>query len=143
MVKTTRVFAALLILGLAACDWAETKGDFKYTCKAGGGMADSPSCKRRLTDHYLLRYGEGSGDHVVLAWEFSPDEGRAALIDSSSQDIVTQVALDDRMLAAKLQSGRIYVAPANASDWPSISGPFDQQTFAARFANPPKWRAVQ
>jgi hypothetical protein len=137
------VIAVALFFGLAACGWTESAGDFTYACERGGGMFDGPSCEHRLTDHYLLRYGEGSGDNVVLAYENSRDGGSAALIEGSSQDIVTQLALDERILAVKLRSGRIFVAPANPAGWPEIAGPLDDQTFSARFANPPKWRDVQ
>jgi hypothetical protein len=141
--RTTPTFAAALFLGLAACGSTETAGDFTYACTPGGGMYDGPSCEHRLTDHYLLRYGESSGDNVTLDFEFSRDGGSARLIADSSQDIVTQIALDDRILAVRLRSGRIFVAPAKPARWPEITGPLDEQTFSARFANPPRWREVQ
>jgi hypothetical protein len=142
MPKSTRISAFAFLLGLGACVVSESAGDFTYICAAGGGMFDGPSCEHRLTDRYLLRYGEGSGDNVILAYVVDGG-GSAALIDHASHDVVAQLGLDDRLIVVKLRSGRIYVAPAQTEGWPEIVGPLTEQEFASQYTNPPSWRTVQ
>jgi hypothetical protein len=135
-------FASLLALG--ACGWTERAGDFTYACANAFHPLDAPSCEHRLTEHYMLRYGEGSGDEIVLAYRID-DSSSAGLFDFSQRgsNIVRQLALDDDILVAQIQSGEIYVAPAHANRAPRLDGPFTEAEFATRYPSAPPWREVQ
>jgi hypothetical protein len=138
-----RAVALASLAALGACGgWSETVGDFNYNCANSFHPLDAPHCEHRLTDSFLLRYGEGSGDEVVLAYEIG-DDGSAALINESARDSVAQLGLDDEVLVVRLRSGRIFVAPARATRPFDIVGPLSEEEFAARYPNAPPWREVQ
>jgi hypothetical protein len=132
-------------LFLGACGWSERVGDFTYNCHDGIHPLDGPSCELNLTDHYLLRYGEGSGDNVILAFRFDSTSGSGGVFNFRQEDdnIVSRLGLDDRVLTAQLRSGAIYVAPANPDGFPDLVGPLSEEEFAARYPNAPPWRDVQ
>jgi hypothetical protein len=142
MWRLTRAVAAAPLIALGACGWSESTGDFTYQCADSFHPLDGPHCEHRLTDDYLLRYGEGSGDHVVLAYEIDP-HGSAALINESADDVVAQLGLDDRLLIVRLRSGCIFVAPARPTRPLDIVGPLSEEEFAARYPSAPSWRDVQ
>lgn len=130
-----------LVLAIAACGYSERLGDFTYSCHAGVYGVDGPSCELFLTEHYMLRYGEGSGDNVVLA--FATEHGSANFIDELGEDIVRRIGLDERVLTVQTGDGRIFVAPARPERWPNVVGPLTQTEFEARYPNAPVWRQVQ
>lgn len=103
---------------------------------------DAPSCEHRLSDSYLLRYGEGSGDNVIFALEIR-NHGSAALIDSSATDVVRRIGLNDNILVAQTNTGEIYAAAAHPAPGYDVAGPFTEQEFTARYPNAPPWREVQ
>lgn len=142
MWRLNRALALASLVLLGACGWRETAGDFTYQCSSSVHPLDAPHCEHRLTDDYLLRYGEGSGDHVVLAYEIRP-HGSAALFDETSDDIVARLGLDEEIIAAQLRSGRIFVAPARPVPPFDIIGPLSEDEFTARYPNAPPWREVQ
>lgn len=127
---------------LGGCGWAETTGDFTYRCADSFHPPDAPHCEHRLTDDYLLRCGEGSGDNIVLAYEID-DLGSAALISDTANDVVAQLGLDEQNLVVRLRSDRIYVAPSSPTRPLDIVGPLSEEEFAVRCPNAPPWRDVQ
>jgi len=137
--RNALVLAPLVALG--ACAYSERAGDFTYLCHNGVYGVDGPSCELYLTEHYMLRYGEGSGDDVVLA--FANEHGSAGFIDALGNDIVRRVGLDERILVVQTGDGRIFVAPAHTERSPAVVGPLTQAEFAARYPNAPSWRQVQ
>lgn len=142
MQRWSRALTFTTLLAITACGWTERAGDFTYVCHSGVYGVDAPSCEHRLTDSYLLRYGEGSGDHVILALEIR-NHGSAALIDSSTTDVVRRIGLNDNILVAQTNSGAIYVAAAHPAPGYDVAGPFTAQAFTARYPNAPPWREVQ
>jgi len=142
MWRSNRGVALLSLVALGACGWTETAGDFAYRCGDSFHPLDAPHCEHRLTDDYLLRYGEGSGDNIVLAYEID-DLGSAALINDTADDVVAQLGLDEQLLVVRLRSGRIYVAPASPTRPLDIVGPISEQEFTTRYPNAPPWRDVQ
>lgn len=137
-----RAIAIASLAALGACGWTESAGDFTYRCADSFHPLDAPHCEHRLTDDYLLRYGEGSGDNVVLAYEID-DLGSAGLINDAADDVVAQLGLDEQLLVVRLRSGRIYVAPASPTRPLNIVGPLSEEEFAARYPDAPQWREVQ
>lgn len=137
-----KAIALASLLAVGACGWTETAGDFTYRCKDGAYVVDGPSCEHRLTDHYLLRYGEGSGDYAILAYQFDENSGSGGLIDQR-EDIIVRLGLDDRLLTMQTRSGLIYVAAAYPQRYPDIIGPLSEHEFAARYPSAPPWRDVQ
>ena len=143
MSRWSRALALMSLVALSACGWTERTGEFTYVCRSAIHPLDGPSCNHQLTDRYLLRYGEGSGDHIVLA--YAPDDtGSGALISQlGGDDLVQLIGLDEHLLVVQSQSGRIYVAPAHPEGWPKIVGPLTEEEFATRFPDAPPWKLVQ
>lgn len=132
-----------LIFATAACGYSERAGDFTYSCQQGVYGVDGPSCELYLTEQYVLRYGEGSGDSVVLAFAFVRGQGSVGFIDALGDDIVRRIGLDERVLVIQTGDGRIFVAPARPERFPAVVGPLTQSDFEARYPNAPTWRYVQ
>jgi hypothetical protein len=141
MWRSNRAVALASLAALGACGWTEAAGEFTYRCADSFHPLDGPHCEHRLTDDYLLRYGEGSGDHVVLAYEI--DGSSAALINETADDVVAQLGLDDRLLVIRLRSGRIFVAPTRPTRPLDIVGPLSEEEFETHYPNAPPWRDVQ
>ena len=141
MWRLPRLVALAPLMAIGACGWSEAKGDFTYRCADSFHPLDGPHCEHRLTDDYLLRYGEGSGNHVVLAYEINGSS--AALINEAADDVVAQLGLDDGLLVVRLRSGRIFVAPARPTRPLDLVGPLSEEEFTARYPNAPPWRDVQ
>lgn len=134
------IASATQVIAVGACGWTESAGDFNYSCIRGGGMFDGPSCEHRLTERYSLRYGEGSGDNIILTYE---SHGRAPLIQGLGDDLITKIALDDRLLVMETADGRFFVAPAHAERWPELVGPLSVEEFRSRYPDVDEWRNVQ
>lgn len=143
MFRWSKALALASLLTLNACGYAQRAGDFTYACRRAFHPLDGPSCEHRLTEHYLLRYGEGSGDHVVLAFQFDAHSGSAGLIDDLGDDVVRRIGLDEHLLVVQSGDGRIFVAPAHPERLPEIIGPLTEAEFATRYPNAPRWREVQ
>jgi hypothetical protein len=141
MWRLSRALAFGLLVMLGACGWRETAVDFTYRCADSFHPLDGPHCEHWLTSRYLLRYGEGSGDYIVLA--FSPDGGGSGGLIDQRQDRVAQLGLDNQLLVVRTRDGLIYVAPAHPEGWPDIVGPLAEEEFAARYPSAPQWRDVQ
>ena len=135
--------ALLMLIAVAGCGYSETSGDFRYSCHGGTHGVDGPSCELYLTEHYLLRYGEGSGDNVVLAWSFAKGEGSGGLLQDLGDDFVHRVGLDEQLLTVQTGDGRIFVASAQAKSFPDIVGPLTQSELKAQYPGAPAWRQVQ
>ena len=141
-VHWSRVLALASLLALTACGYTERKGDFTYSCHDGVYGVDAPSCELYVSDHYLLRYGEGSGDNIVLAYDINGN-GSAGFIDQLGDDVVRRIGLDDRILTVETANGRIFVATAHPEPPVSIVGPLTQAEFTERYPHAPIWRRVQ
>lgn len=141
MSQWSKALALASLLALSACGWTERAGDFTYSCSSAFHPLDGPSCRHCLTEHYLLRYGEGSGDHVVLAFE--TEHGSAGLVDALGDDVVRRIGLNDELLVVQTGNGRIFVAPGRTERWPEVIGPLTEEEFTARYPSAPPWREVQ
>lgn len=142
MSRLTRLVALAPLMALCACGWSEAKGDFTYRCADSFHPLDAPHCEHRLTEDYLLRYGEGSGDHIVLAYEID-GHGSAGLINEAADDVVAQLGTNDRLLIVRLRSGHIFVAPARPTRPLDIVGPLTEEEFVTRYPDAPAWKDVQ
>jgi hypothetical protein len=132
-----------MLLAVVGCGYSELSGDFRYSCHGGAYGVDGPSCELYLTEHYLLRYGEGSGDRVVLAWTSAKGEGSSGLLQDLGGDFVRRVGLNEQLLTVQTGDGRIFVAPAQDEHFPDIAGPLTQTEFNAQYPGAPSWKLVQ
>lgn len=130
------------VLLLAACS-QETVGNFTYNCGPGGGMFDGKACEHRLSGQYLLRYGEGSGDRIVLALDLGDGASAGLLQGLDEGDFVEAIAFDRNLLVARTRHGRFYAVLAGSEKWPKVTGPMSAEVFADSYPNAPAWREVQ